>query len=399
MKLLSTATLLTIGTFSAVNTHAESFDPAPVKLTDGFSVTPLLEADVYYNDNIYTDDTDPTASSIYVLAPSLSFGVDDGINRFGGLYKLSSGTYEVDSDDNYLDHDFSLFGHNEFTDRHRTDVQFKYSRLHEARGSGLNELGQRAPSPVLYDTLLAKFYYQYGASTALVNVGAGLKYNFKEYKNFIEATRYDNYDTWTALADMDYQVGAVSYLTLDLSYADIAYDYLESGEASKDNSDTRFEVGGRWEGLGKTTGTAKVGYQYKTFEDNTRENFHGGIIDIGILWEPLTYSKFEWHLGTGAEDSDTVGDYILASSTSLSWGHDWTEHFDSNVTLLYTKEDYVGDNQNREDETANAGVSLSYEFTRWLKMKAGYEFSKKGSNVSNIRYDQNAFNLGLAVSL
>lgn len=395
--------LLALGSVAFSNAYANSYEPAPVKLTDGFSMTPQLKTELYYNDNIYTNEFNPTSSAILVVTPSIKFGIDDGVNKLGGSYELVSGSYEVNSDDDYLDHKFGLFAHSELTDRHRIKLDLDYAHLHEDRGSGLNEDGSfNLAVPIIYDEFDSNLYYQHGASSALINVGAGAKYYFKEYKNYTEGangTRFDNYDKATFFADADYQVGAVTYLTLDGSYADVAYEYLKSGEASKDNTDSNILLGLRWEGLGKTTGKAKLGYQYKTFEDDTREDFNGTTVDLGVVWEPINYSSFEWHLSRKAKDSDTVGDYILEASTSLSWDHDWAERFSSHLKLRYSNEDYVASSDDREDKTANASLSFAYIFTRWAKLNLGYQFTNKDSNSNNISYDQNAVNLGVSLSL
>lgn len=400
MKPLS---LLAFGCIAYSNAYANLYEPAPVKLTDGFSLTPQLKTELYYNDNIYTNELKPISSAILVVTPSIKFGVDDGINKYGGEYELVSGSYEYDSDDDYLDHTFSLFAHTEFTDRHRTDIKLKYAHLHEDRGSGLNEAGEfDLPVPIIYDEFNGKFYYQYGAASALLNIGAGVKYYFKEYKNYIEGvngTRFDDYDKTTGFFDADYQLGAVSYLTFDASYSDVAYDHQKAGESSKDNTDSNLLLGLRWEGLGKTTGKAKLGYQYKTFENTNREDFNGSTVDVGIAWQPVNYSTFDWHLTRKAKDSDTVGDYILEAGTSLTWKHNWTERITSDTKLKYTNEDYVASDDDREDKTVNVGLYVAYDFTRWAKLSGGYEFTNKDSNSDNISYDKNAFNIGVSLAL
>ncbi|MDA7746950.1 outer membrane beta-barrel protein [Psychromonas sp.] len=395
MKLLSIAALTGVVVSSA---QASLYDPAPVKLTDGFSVVPQLDAVTYYNDNIYSTETDEASSLIYIVTPSILFGVDDGINRYGGNYELISGSYSYDDADNYLDQKLSLFAHTEYTDKHRTDFGFKFSDLHEARGSNLTE-GQplEYPTPLEYNTYVADGYYQYGAQTAIINVGGGVQYYLKEYTNYTNDTKYDDLSSWTLKLDVDYQVGSVTYFTADLSRANEVYKYQEPGVASKDNTDGRITVGARWEGLGKTVGKAKVGYQLKTFQDSSRENFAGYIVDIGVAWSPLQHSVYEAHVSRAAEDSNTAGDYILASTGAFNWSHNWTEKLDSDVILVYTHEDYVG--ATRIDQTANVGLYINYEFTRWFKMRTGYEYTKKGSTAPNIRYDQNAINLGLTVAL
>ena len=393
MKLLS---IITLSTLTATAVQASIFEPAPVKLGDGFSIVPQLETDVYSNSNLYTDESDANSSIIYVVEPSMTFGVDDGINRYGGNYALTSGSYSYDNDDNYLDHDFNLFGHTEFTERHRTDIGFGFVNKHENRGSGYTEDDASTyDEPLKYNQLFGKLYYQYGVATALVNLGGGVRYDVREYQNFTSDTEENNFDKLTLSVDAEYQIGAITYLTADFNRADIKYKY----DDTKDNINNVWTVGGYWKGTGKTVGSAKFGYQYKAFDDASNDDFSGSTVDLGIGWKPIEYSNFELHFVRSAEESgsDSDADYILTNAGSLNWEHNWNEKIDSNVGLVYRVDDYVG--LSRKDTTGSVSVALIYEITRWMKVRSGYQFTNKNSTASDISYDRNLFNLGLTVAL
>ena len=382
----------------ALNAYADIFEPAPIKVTDGFSITPQISTSVRYDDNIYSETDQATSSSIYLLNPSFKFGVDDGINRYGGTYTLNSGSYSNGSEDNYIDHNLSLLAHTEYTDRHRTDFKFSYANLHEDRGSGLSEGDSTSyDEPLKYNELNVRGYYQYGGMTSLMRVGGGVDFNNISYQNFTSTTKYDDYSRLKLFADADYQVASVTFLTFDVSSSNIEYKYLEPGENSSDNQDSSALIGFKWAGLSKTTVIAKAGYQYKTFDSNERENFSGNTVVLGVTWKPREYSTFTAAFSRAAEDSSTDGDYILALDSSLGWKHEWTEDFNSNIRLIYTDEDYIG--FARSDKTKNLVLSLNYDLTRWIQINAGYEFTDTDSTETGISYDKNAVNLGVVVAL
>lgn len=395
MKLIP---LVAIATLSATTVNAENFEPAPYEVTDGFAIIPQLEASVRYDDNIYNDEFDTTSSSIYLLKPSFKFGTDDGINQYGGLYELTSATYSNGSDDNYLDHRLALLAHTEYSAKHRTDFKLGFSNLHEDRGSGLTETDSTIiDEPLKYNELTARGYYQFGGLTSIMRIGGGIAYANKTYKNFTDESKYSDVNGLRFFADADYQFGSVTFLTFDLSTTDKQYDHLRTGADSRDNQDTIALVGMKWEGLGKTTGTMKVGAQYKTFDSSNRESFTGVNADLGITWEPVQYSSFTVHVRRNAEDTDTVGDYIETLGSSIEWKHEWTDRFYSTAQYIYSNEDYIG--ADREDNTNNAALYLNYDFTRWMKVTAGYELTNKDSNADDISYDKNAVTLDVVVSL
>lgn len=395
MKLLPVVSIVAM---SVSSVFAQNFEPAPYELTDGFAIIPQVTGTVRYDDNIYNDEFNSTSSGIYILKPSIKFGTDDGINRYGGLYELTSATYSNGSEDDFLDHNFALLAHTEFSEKHRTDFKLGFANLHEDRGSSLTEGDALIfDEPLKYNELTARGYYQYGGLTSLMRVGGGVAYGNKTYQNFVERTKYSDSNGLRFFTDADYQIGDVTFLTFDLYSTDIQYDHLSSTANSRDNVDTRALAGLKWEGLGKTTGLLKVGYQDKTFESKNRDDFSGYNVDLGLAWKPVEYSTFSFHVNRAAEDPETVGDYIKVLGASAGWAHNWSEKFDSNLQFIYINEDYIG--VTRTDDTTNASINLNYSFTRWLKVTAGYEFTTKDSNASNISYDKNTANIGIVVAL
>jgi len=398
MKKVKYLTLLALSSGLVVNAFATEFDPAPIKVTDGFLVVPQLSSRVEFDDNIYEQEDDVTSSTIYIVSPSVRFGVDDGINRYGGSYSLTSATYENGSEDDYLDHNLSLLAHTEFTDRHRTDLTFSFANLHEDRGSGLTEGNAFFfNEPIKYNELNARGYYQFGGLNAIMRIGGGVNFTDTDYRNFRTTTQFDDVSELTYFADVDYQAGNVTYLTFDISTTDVEYDRVAANNESSNNRDSSALIGFRWLGLGKTTAIAKVGYQYKTFESDSRESFSGNTVEIGVTWDPQEYSTFNLNFSRAAKDPDTVGDYILEIDSNLSWQQSWSEDFVSTLKFSYLDEDYIGFSRN--DKTKSVGLNLNYTVTRWIKLTAGYQLTDKNSTETDIGYDKNAVNLGIVVAL
>ena len=387
--------VITMGITPAI---AQIYDPAPVDVTDGFAFIPDVESVVRYDDNIYRDESNKTSSSIFLVTPSIKFGTDDGVNQYGGTYQLTSASYSESSNNNYVDHRLKLLAHTEYTSKHRTDFSLGFNNLHEDKGDGLSEsIDPSTFSEVIkYNESTARGYYQYGGLTSLMRIGGGVAYNNKSFQNYSDFTKYNDYASLKYFADSDYQVGDVTYLTVDVASTDTTYKDLKVNNESRDSRDNRALIGVKWEGLSKTTGIFKAGYQHKSFDSN-RKSFSGSTFDLGIVWQALQHSSFTAHAIRSAEDSDNVGDYIEELTASLGWKHDWSEKFNSNLQAIYIDENYIG--ATREDDTTRATIDFNYDFTRWLRMTAGYEFSTKNSTAKDISYDKNVVNLGVSISL
>jgi len=399
MKLLS---LVTFSSLIITVAHAETYSPASFNLTDGVEVVPQFESAIVYDDNIYTSEDDPISSFVFINQPSISFGISNGINHYGGSYKLISGIYsEVDDgNDDYIDHSLSLSSHTEFTDRNKLDFDLNFDNLHDDRGSNSTDSAAYSyDEPLVYNNYKGNAYYQFGAQSALMNIGGGIQYTRKVYQNFTESTQYDDTETIKLLLDSAYRVGTVTYITLGITHADITYLNKESGVATQNSNDNNVHLGMRWAGLGKTTGSVKLGYQYKTFDDSSRENFNGNTVDLNLSWLPVTYSNFKLGISREVEDSSTYGDYVLAFGSDLTWSHHWSDILKTISTIQYNTDEYVGSSTERKDKTFSASFNINYSFSRWLLLFTGYGYSNRDSSLYGYGYKQNTVNLGMKISL
>lgn len=406
MKLIAIISITTIIS-SIPRVFADNFEPA------AFSnyFTPTIETIVEYDDNIYTTEDQKISSYKFHLIPSIKFNFEDGINRYGAEYTLTSISYsdgglyyqnDADSDDDDIDHNFSLYADNEFTSKHRTSINLSYDKLHEERGSGLTESNPfEFPEPITYDLFKSRLYYQFGGRRAKMRLGGGFAYRDKEFTKYETSTKYSSYDGQKFFFDVDYQLGEITYLTFDISTEDISFKALQSGDVSSDNTDTRALLGVSWRGVGKLKGNAKIGYQSKTYDvdASNRDDFGGGNLDIGLQWSSLQRSIFSFDINSAAEDTNNPrdGNYIIKIAGKVGWFHRWTSKIDSNIRLGYENDEYFG--SDREDKISNIGFDISYGFTRWLNMSAGYDYASTDSDAPNISNDQSILFVSLIVGL
>jgi hypothetical protein len=399
MKLIS---LVTFGSLIVTGVNAETYSPASFDLMDGIEVVPQFKSSVLYDDNIYTSEDDPTSSFVFINQPSISFGISNGINRYGGSYSLTLGNYsEVDDgDDDYIDHSFSLTSHTEFTDKNRFDFNLNFNHLHDDRGSNSTDSASYTyDEPLIYNNYKGKAYYEFGGQSALMNIGGGVQYTKKVYQNFTDSTQYDDTETIKFLLDGAYRIGSITSITLGISHADVTYLNKEDSVASQNNNDNNVYLGMRWSGLGKITGSVKLGYQYKTFDDSSREDFKGNTVDINMSWLPVTYSKFTLGVTREAEGSSSYGDYVLAFGSDLTWTHTWSDTIKTVSMIEYTTDEYVGSSTEREDKTLSASFNVNYSFSRWLLLSTGFGYSNRDSSLYGYGYKQNTVNLGIKISL
>ncbi|MDE3270656.1 outer membrane beta-barrel protein [Pseudoalteromonas sp. G4] len=395
MKKSMTASVLALVASSTVFAQSE---PGNFKTESGFVVTPLLEMGLKQDDNIYNQPSNETSSAIFTVDPSINFLLEDGVNRYSVDVGAFSGFYAEDSTDNYFDGFIALNSHLEQSSRSRFDLNARANWTTEPRGTGLSEgQGDSIDEPVRYADQTLEAKYEYGAKSAFGRVAARVKYYNKEYLNFTNVTQFRDIDQLLVGGKFIYNTKAGSDAFIELTHEDINYKNEQVNVSTRDSKDMRALVGFEWEATALTTGSAKVGYQKKEFDDTTRGSFDGLSWEASVAWAPLTYSSFDFTTSQAAVDPLTEGNYIEQRVFDLGWNHNWSELFSSRVSLNYMDEEYVG--VTRNDETLGFVLSADYQLLRWLNVGVFAELSQKDSTTENLNYDKNTFGVNARLSM
>ena len=172
---------------------------------------------------------------------------------------------------------------------------------------------------------------------------------------------------------------------------DNSYDNLVFGLPSLDSTDTQFLLGATWQRTYKTTGFFKVGYIQKNFDSDLRDDDSGLTWQSGIDWKPKTYSTVHLETTKTFNETNGDGDSIDASYYLLNWKHAWKTRFTTNINLAYQNQTF--NNDPRDDDYYQAGISANYDFRRWLSISAGYRYLNLNSTDDTFDYDQNIFEI------
>lgn len=373
-------------------------EPGNFKTESGFVVTPLLEMGLKQDDNIYNQPTNETSSAILTVDPSINFLLEDGVNTYTIDVGMFSGFYAEDSTDNYFDGFVALNTHFEQSSRSRFDINARANWTTEPRGTGLSEgQGDAIDEPVRYADQTLEGKYEYGAKSAFGRVAARVKYYNKEYLNFTDVTQFRDIDQLLIGGKFIYNTKAGSDAFIELTHEDIDYKVEQIDVNSRDSKDMRALVGFEWEATALTTGSAKIGYQKKEFDETARGSFDGFSWEANIVWSPLTYSSFDFSTSQAAVDPLTEGNYIEQRVFDFGWNHNWSELFSSRLSLNYMDEEYVG--VTRNDETLGFILSADYQLMRWVNIGVFAEFSEKDSTTNNLNYDKNTFGVNARLSM
>ena len=369
-----------------------------------FDIIPSLETSMSYVGNVaYARDEDPKIYSWRaIFSPELIAATQIDGNPVQLGYRVERGVYFSSTPDDYTDHFLEASGDFELNSRHRVNALAQYEDGHEDRGTGFSlGLGNTLDTPDRYKSSYIGGEYMYGAVTSdgLLTFKADrqtLDYDRSEQAYLIR-DRVRN----RVGAEFGYRIGSATTAVLDVTQTYIRYDN-QTGIETRDSDEIRVLLGVEWETTAATTGFAKVGYKEKDFKAETRTTFYGTDWEVGVEWQPLTYSTFRFSTNADTRETNGEGNFIRGRDIAASWKHEWLERLSSSIRISRETNEYFIDDDilvNRDDTLMRYVASLNYQARRHLTFTFFYDFADRDSNREIIGYDRNVVGISAEVTL
>lgn len=382
----------------ATSVKALGQDDAMIQ-SGAFSLHPLLGLYAEHDDNIYTTPDNEIESWNYVISPGLLMEVQPSRQKFELEYDGEIGIYEKDTNDNYDDHMFAARAFLDLGIRHKLDIGGRILKGHDARGDGLtreadpeSELFPPEPDEFTFNEIRGE--YRFGANQARGRVDLELGSRDRDFDNNRDRTQFfDRTEDFAGIA-FNYRFRPKAFLVLDASTKDLEYT-IERPGGSLAGTEKRYRLGLTWDLTGKSIGRIRFGRVEKEFDDGLRPRFTGTSWEVDIRWLPRSYSYFD--LKSSREPQETLGDgdFIDMQSYELAWTHNWSDSWQSQLSVALEDENFVG--VEREEELTRLRLDVRYQMRRWLRLVFGVEDRSNSSPVPGLEYDAMMFMLGAEI--
>lgn len=390
-----TAAMLVAGSGSAL-----ALDPAPVKFA-GMEFTPTLKVTEAHDDNIRAlGDGLDESSWITTVNPTFELAAKDRLNVYSLRYSLNSKTYHSTQSDNHVDHHVDLNSHLEFNDRNRLDLNAGYDKVEVVGdtqgGVGINDK---------FHSYNVGGVYGFGAQSAAMQLELAadqvwLRYDNDQVVNGRVVNSNRERDMSTISGTAYYRVASKTRALAEVRYRD--FDYQMKG-STLNNDATSYLMGVTWDATAKTTGTAKIGYTKKKYDDAGRDDATGSVWQVGVNWQPLTYSTFSLNTSRDFEEGyEGAEDAIDTTRTGINWNHAWSAQVSTDVGYTYIDEQYeYSTRDSRDDKTDQFRVGLTWNVQRWLDLGVSYSYEDVDSTspIKTQSYDRNIFMVSVNMSL
>ncbi len=410
LRLNSLAAVVLVATVSAAQAQEQAADASQegvIRTESGIDFIPGLLTALQHDDNVIRDTNSSISSWVATVAPTLKANLVDGVNTYTVSAALKDARYFSSSEDNYTDGYLEAEARLSPASAHQLKLKTSSSWLHEDRGTGVSEgRGQLQNEETQYQAQNVAAEYEYGSQGSTGKLRANTRYFDKKYNNFRDVTQYRDFDLRQLGGGFVYQMPDAYKLVIEASTANINFKTTDLS-GSRDNTDNNYRLGAEWEISALTTGILKLGYQNKDFELANRENFSGFAWETIVQWQPLTYSGFDLATGRRAKDVDALNvnaDYIIETSYSIGWNHQWSETTTSKLAYEYQTDEYnrvilASISTARKDKMKVLTAELSHQPARWLTVKGFVNLEDRSSTLGVIEYDRTVWGLELKLTL
>lgn len=379
---------------ATASSGAYAVSPEGIAMGSGVTFYPGVELSIKDDSNVYLQPSGNEDSSVVTrLRPYASVMSDLGATKLNGFAQVESGSYDLDSDDNYLDSLLMGAADIELSSRQSLAFDAKLNMAHDPRGTGSTQ-GAAASSvtePNEYDETALNGAYTYGADSAFANVTGYVGTYGKEYSNNEATTDALNHDKLKFGAKVGLKVSSATRVLLEARNTNISYS--DSAAADKEGSELKLLIGASYDVTGKTTAELLVGNSKREFDEATTSSDSRFSWEGKLTWNPATYSTVMVSTAQSANETTAGAGYIANQTSTVNWDHKFSTYWGMQANAALIKDDYVG--VDRSDKSTSLGLAAIYSPVKNVDVKASLDKSKRDSSVNGLDYDQNVMGVGV----
>ncbi|MEX0923972.1 MAG: outer membrane beta-barrel protein [Rhodovibrionaceae bacterium] len=371
------------------------YDPIGLR-AGGFFVYPEVTVTEVFRDNIFYTPSDKEEDFITVISPSLRMQSNWNVHSLTFYADADYGRYLINEDESYVDWRTGIDGRLDI----ERDLNFaggvSAARLHEPRSSP-DQTG--AAEPVTYhrysgDAALTKRFNR--LSTRLGGEVDVYRYNDVPASG---GGTFNSDDRDRTVSEgslrLGYEVSPNIEPFVRTSVNDRSYRQSSDDFGTKRDSwgweavaGTAFDLGG------VTYGEVYVGYLEQRYDSASLDTISGLSFGGNLIWNPTRLTTVTLGAERTVEETTLSGaSGGLQTMLKAQVDHELLRNLILSGDARYARLNYNG--ISREDDTADAGLSLRYLIDRNFELRAGYSFATRNSSVSSADYDTQTLFLGL----
>jgi hypothetical protein len=343
------------------------------------------------NDSNITRTAEKTPDKAAIFSPQLQFFNSIGQHNFIFGYQGDFVVYDDNTQYNYNDHQLNLSAIFDHSYRINSEFTLGYQQQVEEPGinNALNQLSTEF-TKLTGKSAAAKLYYGTPASTG--QFVFGVDHNQLRHTNNQQSFRDLDRNTFTGT--FFYRMAPKTRLLLEASVASLD-NVTETLFADFSGDENRYLAGVEWEATAITSGTFKVGYQKRDFEDPQFIDIGGLSYFLDMVWKPNTYTNITIGAQRTTQESaeQDIGGFI-ATGYSLGLNHALSARTQLKATYSLDEFDIIGA-QDRTDKMKNIILGVNLSLRTWLDISLEYRHFARSSNDEIFDFSSDTVELSL----
>lgn len=374
----------------------------PIRI-GGFFLSPKLQIEQRYSDNIHASTDDRDGDFATAVKPSIIIKKlyrDHEFSLSGGAETVR---YYNHSEENMFNYQGEVAGR--LTARRVLTLPFKlsYAVDHKDRS---HDRGARTREPIRLNAMRSEIGAEYDPGRLMLGVYGGynqIRYENEKMEGGTEVIREDgDYNSLYFRVKALYRTRMnimpfVSIQVNENNYLRRSYDGAGFNGLRRDNRVLRGLGGIEFKYHNILSGSAAFGREWRRYKERSIDDIQAFSAEGQIEWTPFRKTKLSLEFMRHSEEDDTVDDGIVETLAAVGADYELKHDFFLNGDIEWENTKFQ--NTDRSDNVYGGSVGLSYMLNSKLDVGASYLRRQRDSTQSSARFDENVFMLRLTGKL
>ena len=385
-----------IGNTVQGRTHKE-YEPVGIR-AGSFMFFPSIDLRGEYSDNIYATKGNKVDDFIFGIRPQIS---GQSLWKRHSL-RMSAygnfGLYADNPDENFEDAGVNTDAAIDIAENSRLNVKVSATRDHERRDSPDDA---RGTTPTIYHRITPELKFDQRINRVALRLMASAEYiDFDDVETNTGAIlNEDDRDrlTWELEGRAGYDVSRNVQLYVSALTDHRIYDDQFDDDGVERDSNGFGVFGGIIVDLaGTLSAEAYVGYRRQSFADASLVNVSGVAGGLNLIWAPTKLTTVTVTGERTVEETTLTGSTAsLNTAFDLSVDHELRRNLVITLSAGYLNRHYEG--IARDDDNWRGSIGMQYLISRHFRLRGGYTYNSRRSNVIGTGYDTNSAYVNLHV--
>jgi hypothetical protein len=336
----------------------------------------------------------PVSDSSLQISPELTYLTHMGKHFFALDYQGNYSAFKKDTKLNYNNHNIALLAKLDHSLKISSTLKLSYQDEIEEPGTNnsitslFTEFNQTKNKKAA-----ANIYY--GTKKSIGQLSLNLQHTKQRYTNNLQDYRDLNRNK--ATGTFFYRIAQKTRLLFQVSLRD--YDYINKSKYQNQSSQETFYLAGvEWDITAKTSGTFKLGYQGKDFDENLYQNIDALSYLLDMTWKPNTYSKVKIAASRKTQESSQIltGAFIT-NDLAINAEHEITTRTKLKAAYSFANNDIIS-LRDRTDKNHNITFGIDHSLLTWLSISLDYNFIQRKSDNAIYEHKANIIALSLTTT-